>query len=300
MIYSMRALAGFLLVFSLGAPVLRADELTEKMSARLSEEAEAFLRIAPLVLGHETLQQKALKPPRRFRPRVGTAATAPPKDDFQQRTLISEYGFGMIGSSLHELRQVTSVDGRKVSDPRKAQESLTRAIAAKDEQRLKEALQQLEKHGLRGAATDFGQLLLLFTRREIERYEFVARGGNLLNGEPVRVFSYKQVYGPEALTLVEGDKDGAQRRFRAEGEIWTRPDFLPLRITIVASDGTGAAARREEAAVDYKMSDYGALLPVTIAHREIRAGKTTAENLFTYSDFHKFGASSDIKFVVEK
>ena len=41
----------------------------------------------------------------------------------------------MIGSSLHELRQVTSIDGRKVSDPRKAQEELARAIAAKDEQR---------------------------------------------------------------------------------------------------------------------------------------------------------------------
>src|SRR6185295_12141200 len=295
MIYSMRALAGFLLVFSLGAPALRADELTQKMSARLSEEAEAFLRIAPLVLGHETLQQKALKPPRRFRPRMGAAATAPPKDDFQQRTLVSEYGFAMIGSSLHELRQVTSIDGRKVTDPRKAQESLARAIAAKDEERLKEALQQLEKHGLRGAATDFGQLLLLFTRREIERYEFVARGNNMLNGEPVLVFSYQQVDGPEALTLVEGDKDGAQRRFRAQGEIWTRPDFMSLRITIVASEGTGADARRQEAAVDYRMSDYGALLPVATAHREIRAGKTTAENLFSYAEFHKFGASSDIK-----
>ena len=48
------------------------------------------------------------------------------------------------------------------------------------------------------------------------------------------------------------------------------------------------------------MSDYGALLPVATTHREVRAGKTTAENLFTYSEFHKFGASSDIKFVVEK
>jgi len=142
--------------------------------------------------------------------------------------------------------------------------------------------------------------LLLFRRREIERYEFVSRGGNSLNGEPVLVFSYKQVDGPEALTLVEADKGGELRRFRVQGEIWTRPDFLPRRITMLANQGTGAASLREEASVDYAMSDYGALLPVATTHREVRAGKTVAENRFAYSEFRKFGASSDIKFSVEK
>lgn len=295
MMYSMRALLGFLLIFT-----LRADELTQKMTARLSEEAEAFLRIAPQVLGRETLRQKALKPPRRFRPRIGADAALPPKQEWQERALISEYGFAMIGSSLHELRQVTSIDGRKVGDSKKAQQALARAITAKDEQRLKEALQELEKHGLRGAATDFGQLLLLFSRREMERYEFVVRGRNTLNGEPMLVFSYKQVDGPEALTLVEGDKGGETRRLRAQGEVWTTVNFLPRRITLVVNEGTGAAARREEAVVDYAMSDYGALLPVATSHREIRAGKTTVENHFTYAEFKRFGASSDIKFTVEK
>ena len=32
---------------------------------------------------------------------------------------------------------------------------------------------------------------------------------------------------------------------------------------------------------------------------ETAAGKVTAENTFVYSDFHKFGASSDIKFDAE-
>lgn len=295
MIYSMRALAGFLLVFT-----LRADQLTQQMAARVSEEAEAFLRVAPQMLGRETLHQKALKPPRRFRPRAGASAVAPPAEEWQERELVSEYGFANIGTSLHELRQVISVDGRKVTDPRKAQDSLARAIVSKDTERLKEALQQLEKYGLRGAATDFGQVLLLFTRREIDRYEFVARGPNSLNGETVLVFSYKQLDGPESLTVVQADKRGQTQRFRAEGEIWTRPDFVPVRITIAANEGMGNASRREEASVDYKMSDYGALLPVATSHREVLAGKRTAENLFTYSEFRKFGASSDIKFEVQK
>ena len=54
-------------------PVLRADELTLRMMARVSEEAEAFKKLAPEVLGEETLHQRSMRPqgplpPRRQRP----------------------------------------------------------------------------------------------------------------------------------------------------------------------------------------------------------------------------------------
>jgi len=39
---------------------------------------------------------------------------------------------------------------------------------------------------------------------------------------------------------------------------------------------------------------------VSTEHRELHGGKVVAENHFTYADFHKFGASSDIKFEVAK
>jgi len=51
--------------------------------------------------------------------------------------------------------------------------------------------------------------------------------------------------------------------------------------------------------VDYTMSSYGALLPLWTEHRELRGGRVTAENKFSYADFRKFGASSDIKFDVK-
>ena len=63
-----KALALFSAALSLSA----ADQTpTQRMIARLSEEADAFRRIAPSLLGHETLEQKAHKPQPRFRPRVG-------------------------------------------------------------------------------------------------------------------------------------------------------------------------------------------------------------------------------------
>ena len=59
------------MVCLISAAGLRADEITQKMTARVSEEAEAFLRIAPEVLGTEKLHQRAQKPPARFHPARG-------------------------------------------------------------------------------------------------------------------------------------------------------------------------------------------------------------------------------------
>jgi hypothetical protein len=290
----MRLLSLLLLV-----PLLRADELTQKLMARVSEEAEAFQRLAPEVLGEETLHQRSMKPQGRFHPRVGTAP-APPQ--WQERTIVSEYGFTAFSdpaesSSLHEIRQVTAVDGKKIEDTKKAQQALAKAITATDDARKKTMLKQFEKYGLVGAVTDYGQALLLFTRRNMERYEFTNKGSTSLNGQSVRVFGYRQIDGPEAVTVIEENKNDQVKHLRIEGELWVRSDnFLPVRIVMVAIQADAPDRAREEAAIDYAMSAYGALLPVKTEHRETRFGKIDAENQFSYANFKKFGASTDIKF----
>jgi hypothetical protein len=272
-----------------------ADEQTQKMTARLSEEAEAFRRAATQVLGTEKLHQNAMKPPARFRPRVGTA---PPAWQWKERNITSEYGFASLAGqsgAIHELRQVVSVDGRRVEESKKAQAALAKAITASDDDRKKDAMKQLEKHGLTGGATDFGQLLLLFGRREVEQYEFEFSGRTNLAGTPALVFSYKQLDGPEALTVF--DRREQAQRVPLRGEIRVREnDFLPMQITLVMHAGDGSDALHEQAVVTYAMSPFGVLLPVSVDHRESRGGKLVAENEFTYSDFHKFSASTDVKF----
>src|SRR6266849_4369258 len=123
------------LVFLLTLPALQADEQTQKMMARVSEEAEAFRTLAPQMLGRETLHQRGMKPPPRFRPRIGAAVAAPPPPEWQDRDIVSEYGYASFAGSLHELRQVTAVDGRKVADDKRAQDALAKAITAKDDAR---------------------------------------------------------------------------------------------------------------------------------------------------------------------
>ncbi len=196
---------------------------------------------------------------------------------------------------------MVAVDGRKVEDTKKAQDALAKVITASDDARKKEMLKQFEKYGLSGAVTDFGQVILLFVRRGIERYEFTERGTKLVGDTPVRTLAYKQLDGPEALTLIEANKKDQLERLSIEGEIWVRADnYVPVRITMAASRGDGPAAIREEAAVDYAMSQYGAVLPVSTTHRELHGGKVTVENHFSYTEFRKFGASSDVKFDVAK
>lgn len=293
---SMRAVVIFCLVAT-----LHADELTQKMTDRVSEEAEAFRKIALEVLATEKLHQSAIKPPSRFHPRIGNAKPQPPQ--WQNHDVVSEYGFASFAGqagAIHEVRQVISVDGRKVSDTKKAQDALAKAITASDDGQKKELLKQFEKYGLNSAVTDFGQLLLLFTRRDIERYEFTARGTRMIGYDKALVFSYKQLDGPEALTLFEQNKGDRAQRLKMEGEIRVRAsDFVPLQITMGVTEGDEPNSIREEAAVTYVMSKYGAVLPSSTEHHEVRNGKIVVQNNFTYSDFHKFGASSDIKFNVK-
>jgi lysyl-tRNA synthetase class I len=75
----------------LGTGLVWADERTQRLAIRLAEEASAFQRIAPQVLGVETLEQRAQKPPGGFRIRIGKAATGPAEPEWQQRKIVSEY-----------------------------------------------------------------------------------------------------------------------------------------------------------------------------------------------------------------
>jgi hypothetical protein len=286
----MRRIA-LLALFSALLPMLRADDLTNKMTARLSEEAAAFLKIAPLLLGAEALQQRSLKPPSRFRPLAGAA----PADHWTERAVVSAYGFSIFSDgAIHELRQVTSVDGRRVGESKKAQESLAKAIIATDDARKRAMLKEFEKQGLASAVTDFGQLLLLFSRRDLDRYEFTQRSPIMIGYDRALVWTYKQLDGPESLTLFEQSK---ARHLRVGGQIRVRStDFLPLQITLITQEGDVPKSVREEAAVTYELSKFGALLPKSTEHRELRNGKLVMENRFSYTDFHKFGASSDVTF----
>jgi hypothetical protein len=264
----------------LGSSLVFGDERTQRLANRLAEEASAFQQIAPQVWGSETLEQRALKQQGKFRIRVGKAANSA-GPEFQTRKIVSQYGFTTFASdgSLHELRQVTSVDGKLVKN--KGPEALARIILASDDSRKRELLEQFQAYGLLGAATDFGPLLMLFTPASIVRYEFSYLREATVDNTPVLVFRYEQIDGPNPMTVI--DEKGKSQSLAIRGEVWVRADYLPLRVTLISV----ADDVRQEAAVDYSLSRFGTLLPASTHHRELHAGNVTSENTFTYSDFQR-------------
>src|SRR5260370_20007545 len=78
--------------------------------SRIAEEAEILQQNAPKSLTQEILEQRALMPATRFRPRVGKAASVVPPPRLVVRQIVSEYSVGTLKESsvqnLTELRQV--------------------------------------------------------------------------------------------------------------------------------------------------------------------------------------------------
>src|ERR1019366_497054 len=120
------AVFGFVLLIS---PAFAQPALS-KILARVSEEAEVLQQNAPRILTQETLEQRALMPPSRFRPRNESAA-AGADSRLRIREIVSEYIFGALSGAapnLLEFRQVISVDGRAVQTPESARRALSAAI----------------------------------------------------------------------------------------------------------------------------------------------------------------------------
>ena len=272
----------------------------QAMTARISEEAEVFARSARSVLSEETLRQKARKPGSRFRPRVGQ----PPKDEFVTREIVSEYGYSSYQDSpnaLHEFRTVITIDGKKFQTVEKARRALSLGVTSADDELKKQMLRDFEKHGLIGAVTDFGQVVLLFTKRRLPDYEFALLGQERIGAETAAVLSFKQKTGKESLTVFT---TRSAVRSGLQGYIWVRmPDYLPLRVRLLSARKDGAFFVTTDATVDYAMSPHGCILPTRVEHREYVAtepgkpgGQLLAENIFQYAPFRKFSAESEVKF----
>jgi hypothetical protein len=285
---------GFLV---LAAGLLAADERLAAILARLSEEAEVFARMAPDLVAQETLKQQARKAPPRFRPRAGNSALQPLKPQYRTREIVSEYGYSTFREApgvLHEFRQVVSVDGRRIATVEKARQTLSRGLRSEDDRLKKRMLEGFEKHGLTGAAADFGQVILLFGKRRLTNYIFSISGGQRMGAEAALILSFRQTGGAGSLLIFDRRKALHQP---LEGEIWVRQaDGVPLRIALRSARKEADATIRDEATVDYVVSPHGALAPVSVVHRQFAGADLVVENLFQYSSFRKFSSESEIKF----
>ena len=288
------AVFGFVLFV---APAFAQPSLS-KILARVSEEAEVLQQNAPKILTQEILEQRALMPPSRFRPRNESAA-AGADSRLRVREIVSEYSFGALSEgaarNLLEFRQVVSVDGRAVQTPESARRALSAAVQSADDRARKRMLEEFAKNGLVDIATDYGLILLMFGSRAINDIKITPLGTAWVATEEALTLSWHQTSSAGGALEFHG-RESVRRALR--GTLWVRAsDGLPLRVNAwLEHTDPGKHLIRDDATVEYILSAHGFLTPASVVHRHLVDGRLMTENLYRYEPFKLFTTSSDIKF----
>lgn len=261
------------------------DALVAQALPQIAKQASKFWQTAPGYVAKETLKQKAaVLPKRKFR--IGGGAVDPPKPELKDRAIVSYYAISSFRSSpeaLHEFRQVMSVDGKPVAPEASVLERFRATLASPDDRSKKALETEFEKTGLAIAATDFGQLVLLFTKSNLEKYTFEPQSTGLIGADRAIVISFRQNTGAESFRIVES---GKQTNEPLSGELWVRDsDFMPLRITLKVTRREQHEEVRDEARVDYALKADGILLPASVVYRRFRNDELWVENVYEYSDW---------------
>ena len=273
-----------------------AMEAAGPLLARVAEEADAMAQNITKTVTIETLEQRGIRPPGRFRLRAGPAN--PPALRSTIREIVSEYSVGTLketgSGDLHEFRQVISVDGRPVQTEASARRALSLGMQSQSDRIRKRMLEQFAKYGLVDIATDYGLILLEFTRRGWENLQFGPAAEGRMGTDTALVLGWKQ------RSTAGGELEFHGRRAVREslqGRLWMRkPDGLPLRVEAWADLQDAGHTVRDQASVEYVMSPHGFLTPASVLHRHSVDGQLMTENLYRYQPFRMFSVEADIKF----
>ncbi len=285
----------FLAVALMSVAGLRAQGPLDEALPRLAEEAEVFRAQARDMISQETLTHRWAKAGKRFKQ---AGAGGQPPMEYLTRTVVSEYGFGSLDGApalIHEFRKIVSIDGRPLVDSGKAREVLSLNLKSPDDKAKRDLLREFSKAGIEGGVADFGQLILLFTKRGQTRFEFEERGARRVGADICWVIGYREK--GQSLLVFEGKKATHQA---LSGEVLVRHrDLLPARVIMSVVQ---PPARKDDpeveivVSVDYEQTPHGVLMPVAITHRETAKEMMLTENMFTYTPFRRFSAGAEIKF----
>lgn len=276
----------------------QAQVMPAQAIARVSEEAAVFQENLPKTIAKETLTQQALLPPSRLVTFGSRGNIAAPQLRMVSHEVVSEYSVGHLKNSdsqnLFEFRQVISVDGKAVRSIESARRELTYGLRSQDDSVRKRMLQDYAKFGLVDVATDYGLILLAFTKRGLETMQVKPSGQSRIGADAALVLAWKQI-----------SSDAGELEFRGrqvvrqalEGTLWVRAsDGLPLRIEAWAEYEQAKRKIRDEASIEYIMSSHGFLTPASVVHRHLVDGHMITENLYRYEAFRLFSSDSELKF----
>jgi hypothetical protein len=285
--------SGFLILAALAlaqSSLPAQDTLASETLPQIARQASKFWQAASGYLCRETLHQKALILPKR-KIRIGRKATEAAKPEFKDREVVSYYALAAFRSTpeaLHEFRQVFLVDGKPVMPEAKALQRFRTILSSRDDRARTELQEDFGQANLAVAATDFGQLILLFTKANLGKYSFDRDSTALIGADRAIVIKFRQNTGRESLRIEE---PGKQDKQPLSGQLWVREsDYQPLRITLTATRQLESEEIRDEARVEYAPNAAGGVLPVSVVYRRYVDNELKVENVSQYSDWQPVNA----------
>jgi hypothetical protein len=271
---TVRGVLGLAIAFAVFAQGPARKLSLPQLMNRVAAQAETFRRIAPTMLTEEILSQRTR--------RAGTTG------DYETHEVTSVYAFGTLPEAptvIHEIRKVISVDGKQFTSREKAREAMTLGLHSEDDRLKKRLLEDFEKHGLRGAVTDFGQVILLFSARHQKDYQFEQAGDQVVGVDRALVLKYKQTGGAGGVMIFHGNNADKQA---LQGELLVREsDGMPLRITMTSTSTSKGIETRDTLEVNYTDSGLGCVVPSSVQHRAYLKNDVLSENSFQYGQFRK-------------
>lgn len=277
------------------ALILLAAVAADPQFVRLAEEAEAFARALPNLIGEEWLRQRAVPERRMPRIRIGERAQRADPTPMMERSVRSELAYATFSNgpdaaaSVHELRRVIEVDGKAIEKAESARRALVLDARSPDDTVKRRLLADLERHLISGASLDFSLTLLLFRGRALDNYDFESVVRQAIGSDMCQIWAFRQKTGDAGFTRFAGSHSERQA---ITGMLWLREnDGVPLRVRLRA-ENEGLV---DDGITDYRSSPRG-LVPSRVEHRRFSGATLLAENIFEYREFKRFSTESGISF----
>ena len=155
-------------------------------------------------------------------------------------------------------------------------------------------LEDFARNGLVDVATDYGLILLAFSKRGQNDMVVTPAGEEQVGTDPVIVLNWEQT--SKAAGMLEFIGNQTARRAMRGRLLVRKSDGLPVRVQVWTEHTLNGRLIRDEGTVDYVVSSHGFLTPASVVHRHLIDAQVITENLYRYDPFKLFSADIEIKF----
>jgi hypothetical protein len=288
-------LSRFAILVLLGS-ALQAQMPPDRLIEAAMRHAENFKQLAPGLIAEESLVQRCYRIPEHAWLTIGPAVDGL-RAQMVRTEVSSAYTIGPLKNeptgTFVELREMFAKNGKPTKTPAAAVKAMQTDTKLGYERVRRKMLAAFSDLGLLDVATDYGLILLAFTRPAMAKLTIKPSGPHFFGAEQAFVFLWVQSEGG----LLEFGGSKAVRR-PMHGEFWLRlSDGRPLRITASAEHAEPKHRLRDDATIEFVFSRAGCVVPVSVVHRHYVDSEFLTENLYTYSPFRLFRTDTTIRFI---